>query len=220
MSAVLRDAEQPRVLRSTTKDIPSETSLLDQTVDAVIDMLDLEIGSDARAALRAGTTTVVEASTLYAQALASQPYEQARTMLDRYDQRQNLEQAVNLLNAALAKDPRYALAHAGLGEVYCAFGCLRKIRSSPALAEDHCRRALELDSLVAPVWVTLGMLHSQTGKPDEALRDFERALARAPGSAEVLRERSVALVRLGRFEEAEKSYRAAITPTPGFMGYV
>ena len=90
MSAVLRDAEQPRVPRSTTKDIPSETSLLDQTVDAVIDMLDLEIGSDARAALRAGTTTVVEASTLYAQALAYKPYEQARTMLDRYDQRQNL----------------------------------------------------------------------------------------------------------------------------------
>ena len=214
MSAVLRDAEQPRVLRSTTKDIPSETSLLDQTVDAVIDMLDLEIGSDARAALRAGTTTVVEASTLYAQALASQPYEQARTMLDRYDQRQNLEQAVNLLNAALAKDPRYALAHAGLGEVYLRLWMLTKDPEFARLAEDHCRRALELDSLVAPVWVTLGMLHSQTGKPDEALRDFERALARAPGSAEVLRERSVALVRLGRFEEAEKSYRAAIAQRP------
>jgi serine/threonine protein kinase/tetratricopeptide (TPR) repeat protein len=214
MSAVLRDAEQPRVLRSTTKDIPSETSLLDQTVDAVIDLLDLEIGSDARAALRAGTTTVVEASTLYAQALASQPYEQARTMLDRYDQRQNLEQAVNLLNAALAKDPRYALAHAGLGEVYLRLWMLTKDPEFARLAEDHCRRALELDSLVAPVWVTLGMLHSQTGKPDEALRDFERALARAPGSAEVLRERSVALVRLGRFEEAEKSYRAAIAQRP------
>ena len=214
MSAVLRDAEQPRVLRSTTKDIPSETSLLDQTVDAVIDMLDLEIGSDARAALRAGTTTVVEASTLYAQALASQPYEQARTMLDRYDQRQNLEQAVNLLNAALAKDPRYALAHAGLGEVYLRLWMLTKDPEFARLAEGHCRRALELDSLVAPVWVTLGMLHSQTGKPDEALRDFERALARAPGSAEVMRERSVALVRLGRFEEAEKSYRAAIAQRP------
>ncbi len=214
MSAVLRDAEQPRVLRSTTKDIPSETSLLDQTVDAVIDMLDLEIGSDARAALRAGTTTVVEASTLYAQALAYQPYEQARTMLDRYDQRQNLEQAVNLLNAALTKDPRYALAHAGLGEVYLRLWMLTKDPEFARLAEDHCRRALDLDSLVAPVWVTLGMLHSQTGKPDEALSDFERALARAPGSAEVLRERSVALGRLGRFEEAEKSYRAAIAQRP------
>ena len=214
MSAVLRDAEQPRVLRSTTKDIPSETSLLDQTVDAVIDMLDVELDSDARAALRAGTTTVVEASTLYAQALAYQPYEQARTMLDRYDQRQNLEQALNLLNAALTKDPRYALAHAGLGEVYLRLWMLTKDPEFARLAEDHCRRALDLDSLVAPVWVTLGMLHSQTGKPDEALGDFERALARAPGSAEVLRERSVALVRLGRFEEAEKSYRAAIAQRP------
>jgi serine/threonine protein kinase/tetratricopeptide (TPR) repeat protein len=214
MSAVLRDTEQQRVLRSTTREIPSEASLLDQTVDAVIDMLDVEIDSDARATLRAGTTTVVEASTLYAQALAYQPYEQARTMLDRYDQRQNLEQAVNLLNAALTKDPRYALAHAGLGEVYLRLWMLTKDPEFARLAEDHCHRALDLDSLVAPVWVTLGMLHSQTGKPDEALSDFERALARAPGSAEVLRERGVALQRLGRFEEAEKSYRAAIARRP------
>ena len=214
MSAVLRDTEQHRVLRSTTKDIPLEASLLDQTVDAVIVMLDVEIDSDVRATLRAGTTTVVEASTLYAQALAYQPYEQARTMLDRYDQRQNLEQAVNLLNAALTKDPRYALAHAGLGEVYLRLWMLTKDPELARLAEDHCRRALELDSLVAPVWVTLGMLHSQTGKPDEALSDFERALARAPESAEVLRERGVALQRLGRFEEAEKSYRAAIARRP------
>lgn len=215
MSAVLRDTEQQRVLRSTTKDISSETSLLDQTVDAVIAMLDVEIDAHARAALRAGTTTVVEASTLYAQALlAYQPYEQARTLLDRYDLRPNLEQAVTLLNAALTKDPRYALAHAGLGEVYLRLWMLTKDPEFARLAEEHCRRALEIDSLVAPAWVTLGMLHSQTGKPDEALSDFARALARAPGSAEVLRERSVALGRLGRFEEAEKSYGAAIAQRP------
>ena len=126
------------VLRSTTREIPSETLLLDQTVDAVISMLDVEIDSDVRAALRAGTTTVVEASTLYAQALAYQPYEQARTLLDRYDQRPNLEQAVTLLNAALTKDPRYALAHAGLGEVYLRLWMLAKDSEFARLAEDHC----------------------------------------------------------------------------------
>ena len=210
LSAVLRDTEQQRVLRSTTKDILPGTSLLDEAVDAVTGMLDLEIGPGARAALRAGTTAVAEASTLYAQALAYQPYEQARTMLDRYEQRQNLEQAVNLLNAALTKDPRYALAHAALGEVYLRLWMLTKDGEYSRLAEEHCRRALVLDSLVAPVWVTLGMLHAQTGRPDLALNDFDRALARAPGSAEVLRERGSALGRLGRFEEAEKSYRAAI----------
>jgi len=214
MSAILRDTEQQRVLRSTTKSIPSEASLLDQTVDAILGMLDMEIGPDVRAALHAGTTTVVEASTLYAQALAYQPYEQARTMLERYEQRQNLEKAVNLLNAALTKDPRYALSHAGLGEVYLRLWMLTKDPEFARLAEDHCRRALDLDSLVAPAWVTLGMLHSQTGKPDEALSDFERALARAPGSGDVLRERGVALARLGRFEEAENSYRAAIARRP------
>lgn len=214
MSAILRDTEQKRVLRSTTKNIPPGVSVLDQTVDAIIGMLDLEIGEKARAALRAGTTSVAEASTLYVQALAYQPYEQARTMLDRYEQRQNLEKAVNLLNAALAKDPRYALAEAALGEVYLRLWTLTKDPEYARLAEEHCLRAKDLDSLVAPVWITLGMLHSQMGKSEEALRDFELALARAPGSADVLRERGLALERLGRFEEAEKSYREAVARRP------
>ncbi len=214
MSAILRDTEQKRVLRSTTKNMPPGVSILDRTVEAIIGMLDLEIGEKARAALRAGTTSVAEASTLYAQALAYQPYEQARTMLERYEQRQNLEKAVNLLNAALAKDPRYALAEAGLGEVYLRLWTLTKDAEYARLAEEHCLRARDLDSLVAPVWVTLGMLHSQTGKSDEALRDFELALARAPGSGDVLRERGLALERLGRFEEAEKSYREAVARRP------
>lgn len=214
MSAILRDTEQKRVLRSVTQDIPLGDSLLDRTVDAIIGMLDVELGSSARAALRAGTTSVAEASTLYAQALAYQPYEQARSMLERYEQRQNLEKAVELLNAALTRDPRYALAHAGLGEVYLRLWVLAKDPEYARLAEEHSRRALDLDSLVAPAWITLGMLHSQTGKPEEALRDFERALARAPGSPDVLRERGVALARLGRYEEAEENYRAAIARRP------
>jgi len=214
MSATLFDTARRRVLRAVTRNIASDALLLDQTVDAIVEMLDIELGDDARRALKAGTTAVAEASTLYAQALAYNPYEQAHTALERYDQRHNLEQAVTLLNAALERDPRYALAHAGLGEAYLRLWSLTREPEYVGLAEQHSRRAVEMDPLVAQAWLTLGSLHAQTGKPDEALADFQRAQARDPGSAEVVRERAAALERLRRFDEAERDYQAAITLRP------
>jgi TolB-like protein len=100
MSAILRDTEQQRVLRSTTRSIPSDASLLDQTVDAIVGMLDMEIGPDARAALRAGTTTVVSVNAL--RTVAYRPYEQVAPV-GTVPQRQ-AENGGNP-RAALTKDP-------------------------------------------------------------------------------------------------------------------
>ena len=214
MSATLLDTARQRVVRAATRDVASDAVLLDQTVDAVVGMLDIELGADARRALRAGATSVAEASALYAQGLAHQPYEQARTALERYEQRQSLEQAISLFNAALARDPRYALAHAGLGRAYLRLWSLTREQEYVSLAEQHCRRAVDMDPLVGEVWLTLGSLHAQTGKAEEALADFQRALARDPGNAEVVRERAAALERLRRFDEAERDYLAAIKLRP------
>jgi Flp pilus assembly protein TadD/TolB-like protein len=214
MSATLFDTARQYVVRAATRDVASGAVLLDQTVDAVVAMLDIELGADARKALRAGATSVPEASALYAQGLAHQPYEQARTALEKYEQRQSLEQAISLFNAALARDPRYALAHAGIGEAYLRLWSLTREQEYVSLAEQHCRRAVEMDPLVGQVWLTLGSLHAQTGKAEEALADFQRALARDPGSGEVVRERAAALERLRRFDEAERDYQAAIKLRP------
>ncbi|MCL4847840.1 MAG: tetratricopeptide repeat protein [Acidobacteria bacterium] len=217
VTANIIDATSLRQVRAATFDVvPGQTSLLERTVEAVIEMLDLEIGPDASAVLHAGVTGVVEASTLYAQALGLTPYKQARTALERHDHEQNLERAIDLFSRALEQDPRYALAHAGLGEAYWRLSRFTKKPEHVALAEQHCRRALEVDPLVAQAWVTLGIVHNGTGKPQEALEDLQRALDRNPRHADAHRELANAYGRLGQDEEAVAMYRRAITLGPDF----
>jgi serine/threonine-protein kinase len=219
VTSTLADVGQsrPRQLRGATTRVEANDVLLDRTVEAVIGMLDLELGPDARAAVRAGTTQVAEASALYAQGaqgLAHTPYERGLSELQRYDREQRLEQAINLFQAALARDPQYALAHAGLAEAYLRLYRLNRRADFIGLAEQHCQRALTIDPLVARPWLTLGILHTQAGKVEQALDDFRRALDRDPRNGEAYREQAVAYGRLNRFDEAEQAYRRAISLMP------
>ena len=213
VTASVIDATTLRQLRATTFEV-GQASLLERTVDAVVGMLDLELSPEALATLRAGGTGVVEASTLYAQALGYTPYSQARTALQRYDQERNLERAIELFNQALERDPRYALARAGLGEAYWRLSRFTKKPEHVSLAEQHCRRALEIDPLVAQAWVAMGMIHAGTGRAEEALQDFQRALDRDPRNAEAHRELASVYARLGRKEDTEATYRKAIELRP------
>jgi hypothetical protein len=73
MSATLLDTARQRVVRAVTREIASDALLLDKTVDAIVGMLDIELGEDARRALSAGGSGVVEASTMYAQGWLTSP---------------------------------------------------------------------------------------------------------------------------------------------------
>ncbi len=213
----LIDAVTLRQLRAIPIEVvPDQQSLLDRTVDALIRMLDLEMGSDARAVLQAGGTGVAEASTLYAQALGYAPYREARTALEKADQERDLERAIALFNQALERDPQYALAHAGLGEAYWRLFRLSKKEGHRELAEARARRALELDPLLSQAWVTLGMIHTGSGKAEEAVLDLQRALDRDPRNADAYRELANAYDLLGEKSEAEATYQKAIDLRPDY----
>ena len=139
--------------------------------------------------LREGNTAVGGAYALYLQ---------ARGHLQRFERAENLESAISLLQKALEQDPAYALAYAALGEAYWRLYELKKRPELVALAQDNCRKALGLNDLLAPVHVTLGMIHRGTGKGEEALADLRRALDRDPRSAEAYREMGRAERALGR----------------------
>jgi serine/threonine-protein kinase len=219
-TAILEDAVRKRTLRADTADSPETLAT------AVVHMLDLELGPDEKAALRTSRTGVAEAAVLSAQALGYDSYAEGRNALERYDQAKSLERAIELFNRALERDPGYALAHAGLGEAYWRLYRAARRPEYVALARQHCERALALDGLLAPAWVTLGVIEAGTGHAEEAVADFKRALDREPRSAPAYRELGRAYERLNRPGEAEATYRKAIELRPdswagySYLGYL
>jgi eukaryotic-like serine/threonine-protein kinase len=219
-TAILEDAVRKRTLRAETADSPETLAT------AVVHMLDLELGPGEKAALRTSGSGVAEAAVLSAQALGYDSYAEGRNALERYDQAKNIERAIELFNKALERDPGYALAHAGLGEAYWRLYRATRKPEYVALARQHCERALALDGLLAPAWVTLGVLEAGTGHAEAALADFKRALDREPRSALAYRELGRAYERLDRLAEAEATYRKAIELRPdswtgySYLGYL
>jgi Flp pilus assembly protein TadD/TolB-like protein len=207
-TASLEDARHNRTLGAVTGGEP------DALGNEIVHLLRLELGQEARAALRASSTGVAEAATLATQALGYTPYAEGRSALERYESSQNLERAIDLFNRALERDPKYAIAAAGLGEAYYRLYLNERRPELVSLAERHTERALALDELLAGPWLTLGMIHAGTGRAEQALSDFQKALDRDPRSAAVYRERGVALERLSRWDEAEASYRKAVELQP------
>jgi serine/threonine-protein kinase len=209
------DTTRHKQLRSAQSSlVEGEGLLYDRIVREIIDLLELTMTDDAQAALRAGGTNSTEASSLYAQGLQTVPVQAGRSALERQDQERSLEQAIEMFTRAVEIDPGYAYAHASLGEAYLRLFRLNRNLEYFKLAEAHCRRALQLDDLVGQAWQTLGTIHTEVGRVDEALQDYAKALARLPRSPEVYRDLAGAYARLGRQDEAEAQFKKAIALRP------
>jgi serine/threonine protein kinase/tetratricopeptide (TPR) repeat protein len=208
LTANIEDTGRSRTVRAARAE--SE----DAIVEEVARLLELELTAGGQAVLRASAAGVAEAATLAAQGLAYTPYSEGRSALERYDQSTGLERAIGLFNQALERDPRYALAHDGLAEAYWRLYLNERKPELLPLAVRHCERALALDDLSSRAWATLGTIHAGSGRAEEALADFQKALDRDPRSAAVYQERGLALERLGRWDEADASYRKAVELQP------
>jgi serine/threonine-protein kinase len=194
--------------------VEGEGPLAERVVREIVDLLDLDLTAEAQAALAAGGTSSAEAASLYAQGLQAVPVQAGRSALDRQDQERSLEEAIELFTRAVEIDPKYAYAHASLGEAYFRLFRLNRNLEYFKLAEAHCRRALQIDDLVGQAWQTLGNIHTEVGQAREALEELEKARARLPRSPEVLRDIAGAYTRLGRQDEAEAQYKKAIAARP------
>ncbi|HKE01899.1 MAG TPA: tetratricopeptide repeat protein, partial [Planctomycetota bacterium] len=94
-------------------------------------------------------------------------------------------------------------------------------RESWDAAAAHLRAVLELEPDDADALVGLASALSRGGHADDATREFERALARAPGDARAMNNFAQHLVRSGGdLARAEELARAALASAPALAGYV
>jgi len=143
-------------------------------------------------------------------------YLQARGYLHRYQSEGNVEVAAGLFEKALARDPRFALASAGLGEAYWRRYEATRDTAWAHEAERVSKTALEDGAHLAETHVTLGTVYVGTGRTAEAAAEFRKALAIDPGSDAAYRGLARAEEAAGNLAAAEETYRTASRARPDY----
>lgn len=115
-----------------------------------------------------------------------------------------LEKAVKYFKEAIARDPQYAAAHAGLADTYVLGPGLRtNAADTYSLARAAATRALELDDTLAEAHSALGMVHLFFDwNLQEAGARFRRAIDLNPGYASARQTYAEYLTVVGRLDEA------------------
>jgi serine/threonine-protein kinase len=205
----LVDAESERQLKSTIIDDPMlDTSVLqDSTVVELAEMLNLELHPDTREVLSAGGTRVAGAYEIYVK---------GRGYLQQYDRVGSIGRAIELFENAIEQDPLYALAYAGLGEAYWRMYEASEDTVWVGPAMSNCNRAIEINNLLAPVHVTLGIINRGMGQLEEAVAEFTTALQLDHANYAAHLELAITYQRLDWLEEAEETYKKAIALRPDY----
>ena len=147
-------------------------------------------------------------------------YLEGRGFLSDFSKLTNIDAAVNAFQKALVIDSTYALAYAGLGEAYWRKYDATKDTQWTLPALNSCRNALRLGDSFAAVHVTMGIVQQGRGAYEDAVQQFERAIALEPLNSEAFRELARTYQFLNDTLKAEATYRQAIQLNPGYWaGY-
>jgi TolB-like protein/class 3 adenylate cyclase/Tfp pilus assembly protein PilF len=134
--------------------------------------------------------------------------------------RDGLELALEDFQAAIARDPEFAEAHAGMADAYLALVAYGyRSRDTLSRAREAADRALALQPDLVEALASRGYLRSHNHEFAASLADFRRAIELNPSYPLAHHWYSLALSSLGRFEEAIPEHRRALeldplSPTP------
>ena len=210
------DAGTRRQVRAETLTVAASDpfAVQDQVVNAAIGMLQLAVQPGEREALGTHGTQVASAYDFYLQGLG---------YLQNYDKKENIESAIKVFDTALELDSQYAGAYAGRGEAY--WKMYETSESGKDLqwietSRHDCEHSLALNKQLPSAHVCLGTVYKGTGRYEDAVAQFESAVAIEPTNDDAYRGLADAYERLGKLADAEKTYRRAIELRPHYWaGY-
>jgi TolB-like protein/Tfp pilus assembly protein PilF len=174
----------------------------------IADTLQAKLSGSERTAISKKPTDNPEAYELY---LKGRFFWNKRTAAD-------LLKAIDYFNAAIAKDPNYALAYSGLADSYLLlppYGAAAPKDSVPQ-AKAAVKRALELDDTLAEAHASSGRILSGFDfESQQAITEFQRALQLNPNYATAHHWfGSGPLLALGQFDEAIAQAKRSIELDP------
>ncbi|MFQ5740780.1 MAG: tetratricopeptide repeat protein [Acidobacteriota bacterium] len=145
-------------------------------------------------------------------------YTQGRAFLERPDVEGNVTRAIGLFEAAVAKDPAFSLAHAGLGEARWAMYEKTGEASWIERAREAIQEALRIDADQAGVRYSLALIQRGTGRRREAIQELRGAIALQPNRDDFHRLLGRLLAEESQMEEAVSELQQAIRYRPSFWG--
>jgi adenylate cyclase len=181
-------------------------AIQDEIATAIADKLQVTLATGRREPLVRPPTDNLEAYDLYLRGrfLVTQGGEDVRTGLEYFHQ-------------ALATDPNYALAHAGIAEAYHWLGATGILRPKDVLpkAREAAMRALELDETLAEAHFQLGLLAwAFDFEWSNAEKHLLRALELNPDLPQVHSLYGFFLASMGRFEESLSNLQRGVQLDP------
>ncbi len=120
------------------------------------------------------------------------------------------QKAIKSFDQAIAIDPRYASAYAGLAECYTEMSFFAAPREWMPKAREAARQALELDDTLGNAHNSLAVIKMYYDRDYAgAEHEFKRAIALDPGSAHIHNWYGWYLGLMGRFDESLKEMKRA-----------
>jgi eukaryotic-like serine/threonine-protein kinase len=146
---------------------------------------------------------------------AYQAYLKGRYYWNRRD-RASLKKSLQYFQDAIANDPNYALAYAGLADVYVLLGSDWSIPPKEAneQAKSAAKQALEIDDSLAEAHASLAGVYHNEWAWQAAEREFQQAIDLNPNYATARHWYSVYLATVGRFDESVNQARKAVELDP------
>lgn len=211
------------VLRVTVQLIDTETGFhvvsrvferqLENFMDVQREITDLTV-ANLRAVLPAGSRQPVadyDATTPDAYVL----YRMGREIFERPQTVESLADAIGYFEQALALDPGFAPAHAGMCRGYVQSYTVGGDPSFIDAAETSCSSALTSNPNLYMVYTALGDLYRQTSRIAQAEDAYLHALEKNGQDVDALLGLARVLERRNRLDEAEGRLKLAIRMQPG-----
>ncbi|MCH8873045.1 hypothetical protein IH824_09795, partial [candidate division KSB1 bacterium] len=125
------------------------------------------------------------------------------------------EKSVKMFEEAIKLDPNYALAYAGLADLYNSYtNIIKDDKKYGDLQQDYIEKAFRLDPTSARVNLVKSWVHQQIGELDKAYESRKRALEINPNESANNRAMGSFLASHGLHHQAIIFYRKAIKLDP------
>ncbi len=126
----------------------------------------------------------------------------------------NLEQAKHYFEQAISKEPSYASAYAGLCRTEVNQYLENNNNKNIIAATSSCIKSLEHDPNLIDVHVALGKFHHSTGRFNDSLASFEKALSILPKHFDAMIGIADTYISLNRYDNASEVLYQLIEMTP------